>query len=82
VKSMKSMKFILISYLLSGTWVVLVAQTLPHNEWYLHIANNPWSFIVVNAVTLIPVIVVLFITDRLQAAAAQKAAGVEGSKRP
>jgi len=78
----KSMKSILITYLLSGTWIVLVAQNLPHNEWYLRIANNPWSFIAVNVITLIPVIVVLFIADRLQAAATQKAAGDESSKRP
>jgi len=58
---------------------VLVAQNLPHNKWYLLIANNPWSFVAVNAVTLIPVIVVLLITDRLHAAATQKAARDEGS---
>ncbi|MNI15548.1 hypothetical protein D3C73_688480 [compost metagenome] len=54
------------AYLLLGVWFGLVIAYLPDSEWYRMIAVKPWAFVVVNVITLFPVLVILFIADRLQ----------------
>ncbi|WP_130613388.1 hypothetical protein [Cohnella abietis] len=54
------------AYLCSIVWLIGVFSYLSDYTWYRLIATGTWGFIFVNAVTLFPVLLFLFIADRLQ----------------
>ncbi|OBZ13766.1 MULTISPECIES: hypothetical protein [Bacillales] len=62
------MKAYLCTYAISGIWLLIVFSFLSDYHWYQLIAAGTWGFVLVNAVTLLPVILCLFIADRLQPA--------------
>ncbi|OME87793.1 hypothetical protein BK120_00200 [Paenibacillus sp. FSL A5-0031] len=60
------MKAYIIVSTFSAVWIVMVYMFLSDYYWYQRIAAGTWGFILVNAITLIPVLLCFFIADRLQ----------------
>lgn len=60
------MKAFIYSYLLCGIWLGLEIAYLRENEWHHMIAAKPWGFVVVNAITFFPILLILFVADRLR----------------
>ncbi|WP_141499601.1 hypothetical protein [Paenibacillus luteus] len=59
------MKETIISYLFPASWIMLVYIFLSDYDWYQQIAIGTWGFLGVNALTLFPILLSLFITDRV-----------------
>jgi len=59
------------AFIISGIWLVIVYAFLSDYQWYRMLAVGTWGFVLVNAITLFPVLICLFIADRLQPVPAQ-----------
>jgi hypothetical protein len=59
------MKATIIAYLFPATWLLIVYVFLSDYDWYQQIAIGTWGFLSVNAITLFPILLSLFMTDRL-----------------
>ncbi|WP_054024414.1 hypothetical protein [Bacillus sp. FJAT-28004] len=60
------MKAYIIASTFSAIWLIMVYMFLSDYYWYQRIAAGTWGFILVNSITLFPVLLCLFIADRLQ----------------
>ncbi|MBP1989947.1 hypothetical protein [Paenibacillus eucommiae] len=64
------MKAYVYVYSLIGVWFCVLFAYLPNSKWFELIARNPWGFIRIDAIILVPVLIGLFIADRSQPPAA------------
>ncbi|WP_169090925.1 hypothetical protein [Paenibacillus sp. PL91] len=60
------MKAYIIASIISGIWLVVVYVFLSDYYWYQLIAVKTWGFLIVNAITLFPILLCMYIADRLQ----------------
>ncbi|MFD2118052.1 hypothetical protein ACFSTH_01520 [Paenibacillus yanchengensis] len=66
------MKTVIISYLLAGIWLGTLIYFLPHSNWYISSAHNTWNFLIINTLIFVPIVLVMFIADRVFASTKQK----------
>lgn len=57
-----------IAYLLSGAWLIIVTVYLSDYHRFRRFSLGTWGFILVDLITLAPVILALWIADRFQPA--------------
>ncbi|MGO4548833.1 hypothetical protein AB4Z29_28990 [Paenibacillus sp. 2TAB23] len=62
------MKKYIVSFIFSAMWFLLVFWFFSNYYWYRRIALESWGFIIVNLITLFPVLLVLYVADRMQPA--------------
>lgn len=79
------MKKYIAAFAFSAIWLLFVFWFFSNYYWYRRIAIERWGFIFVNVITLFPVLLVLFVTDRMQPANTpvdQPAANAKQDPRP
>ncbi|QMV40830.1 hypothetical protein [Cohnella cholangitidis] len=57
-----------IAYALSGIWLFLVYAWMSDYHWFRSLSIGTWGFLLVDAITLAPVILILLVADRFQPA--------------
>ncbi|WP_372637841.1 hypothetical protein [Cohnella sp.] len=62
-----------LAYSASGIWLVVVCVWLSDYDWYQALSVGTWGFLTVEAITMLPVLLSLFLAE-LSAKASEKSA--------
>ena len=61
------------AYAASGVWLVLVYVWLSDYDWYKALSVGTWGFVVVEAITMLPVLLFLLLAELGAKASGKKA---------
>lgn len=61
-----------LAYAASGVWLVLVCVRLSDYDWYHAISVGTWGFLIVEAVTMFPVLLSLLLADLYEKASGKR----------
>lgn len=73
------MKAYLLAYSASAVWLVLVYASLSQYKWYRALSIGTWGFLTIEALTMLPVLLFLFLAELGRKASAKQASNKGGS---
>jgi|GEM_PF-1601117 len=73
------MKAYRLAYAASAAWLVLVYAVLSDYKWYRALSVGTWGFLIVEALTMLPVLLFLFLAELGRKASIKKTSKQEAS---